>query len=95
MLDFLSKAVTVGRPVATSPGVPAERVAALRKAFDLTLRDKDFIAEAAKEGAEIRPMTGEVLAQVVKDLIEAPQSVRERMKTALEPKKDDAVDKAP
>ena len=95
MLDFLSKAVTVGRPVATTPGVPAERVAALRKAFDLTLRDKDFIAEAAKEGAEIRPMTGEVLAQVVKDLIEAPQSVRERMKTALEPKKDDAVDKAP
>ena len=92
MLDFLSKAVTVGRPVATTPGVPADRVAALRKAFDLTLLDKDFIAEAKQEGAEVRPMTGEVLAQVINDLIEAPAEVRARMKTALEPKKEDAVE---
>ncbi len=95
MLEFLSKAVTVGRPVATTPGVPADRVAALRKAFDLTLLDADFIAEAKREGAEVRPMNGEELAQVIKDLIEAPADVRARMKTALEPKKDDSVDKAP
>ncbi len=46
MLEFMSKAVAVGRPIATTPGVPAERVAALRRAFDLTLKDPEFIGEA-------------------------------------------------
>src|SRR5690606_31990594 len=87
--DYMSKAVSVGRPVATTPGVPADRVAALRKAFDLTLEDADFKDEAAKTNTEIRPMTGEVLARIVKELIEAPEVVRARVKIALEPKAED------
>ncbi len=95
LLVYMSKAVTVGRPVGVAPGVPAERVAALRRAFEATLRDPEFIAEAKQQNAEIRPMSGEVLAQVIRDLIEAPQDVRDRVKVALEPKAEDLGRTAP
>ena len=91
LLDFVSKSITVGRPVATGPGVPADRVAALRKAFDDTLKDPEFIAEAKQQNAEIRPMTGEFLAKIIKDLIETPKDVRDRVKVAMEPKASDTV----
>ena len=87
--DYMSKAVSVGRPVSTTPGVPPARAAALRRAFDHTLEDPDFKDEAAKTNAEIRPMSGEVLARIVKELIEAPETVRARVKLALEPKAED------
>ncbi|MGE3248548.1 MAG: hypothetical protein AB7J19_19680, partial [Beijerinckiaceae bacterium] len=85
LLKFMSEAVAVGRPVTTSPGVPAERVAALRKAFQDTIKDKEFIAEAQKMNAEIRPQTGDELAAIIKSVIDAPQDVRDRMRTVLEP----------
>ena len=89
LLAYMSKAITVGRPIGTSPGVPPERVAALRRAFDLTLQDPEFIAEAKLQNAEVRPMSGAELAGVIRDLIEAPQDVRDRVKIALEPKPTD------
>jgi len=85
VLDFMSKAVSVGRPIATTSGVPAERVAALRKAFDDTLKDPAFIQEAKIQRAEIQPTTGAQLAQVVRDVIEAPPELRERVKIAIQP----------
>ena len=95
LLEFMSKAITVGRPVATTPGVPADRVAALRKAFVATLDDPEFIAEAKQQNAEVRPMTGEVLEKTIRELIEAPQSVRDRVKIALQPKASDTMESAP
>ena len=47
-----------GRPVAAPPGVPADRLAALRRAFDATMKDPDFVAEAEKLQLEIEPLTG-------------------------------------
>jgi tripartite-type tricarboxylate transporter receptor subunit TctC len=85
VLDFMSKAVSVGRPIATTPGVPAERVAALRKAFDDTLKDPAFIQEAKTQRAEIQPTTGAQLAQVIRDVIEAPPELRERVKIVIQP----------
>ena len=89
LIEYMSKAITVGRPVGTTPGVPPERVAALRRAFDLTFQDPEFIAEAKQQNAEVRPMTGEMLARIIRELIEAPQDVRDRVKIALEPKAAD------
>jgi tripartite-type tricarboxylate transporter receptor subunit TctC len=86
ILDFMSTAVAIGRPVATSPGVPPERVAALRKAFDETLHDPDFIADAAHERLEIRAMSGGALADLVRAVIETPADLRERVKLAIQPK---------
>jgi tripartite-type tricarboxylate transporter receptor subunit TctC len=82
----MANASTVGRPFATTPGVPAERVAALRAAFDATIRDPEFIVTAKKENMEIRPQTAEVLTQVVLGLLSSPQDVRDRMKVALQPR---------
>jgi tripartite-type tricarboxylate transporter receptor subunit TctC len=85
VLDFMSKSVSVGRPVATTPGVPAERVAALRRAFDETFKDPAFIAEAQKQRAELKPMSGIELAQIVREIIEAPAALRERVKVVIQP----------
>jgi tripartite-type tricarboxylate transporter receptor subunit TctC len=85
VLDYMSKAVSVGRPVATTPGVPADRVAALRKAFEETLKDPDFIRDAKAERADIAPMTGAVLAQIIDDLVGAPQSLKDEVAVAIEP----------
>ena len=94
VVDFISRSVAVGRPIATTPGVPAERVAALRKAFDATLKDPEFIAETEKQGMEIRAMTGEELEQLVKDIIAAPAAIREKVKLAIVPKEQQTT-KAP
>ncbi len=85
VLDFMSKSVAVGRPIATTPGVPPERVAALRKAFEDTLKDPDFIKEAAAQRAEIQPMSGAQLALIVREIIEAPPDLRDRVKVAIQP----------
>ncbi len=55
-------------PFAAPPGVPAERVAALRKAFDDTMKDKEFLAEAEKLNLEITPVSGEKMQNLISDL---------------------------
>lgn len=91
VIEFMSKAVMVGRPVGTTPGVPAARVAILRKAFDATLKDPEFIAEATAQNAEIDYMSGEQLARIIDDLIGAPPAVHERVKAVLRPKDSDVA----
>ena len=95
LLEFMARLSSVGRPLATTPGVPAERVAALRAAFAATLKDPDFIAAAAREHMTIRPMTGEKLAEVITSMLNAPADVRDRMKVALQPKAGSTLDTAP
>jgi hypothetical protein len=85
VLDFMSKAVAFGRPIATTPGVPAERVAALRRAFDLTLKDPAFLQEAKMQRAELLPMTGVELEGIVRDIIGSPLDRRERVRRAIQP----------
>ena len=86
LLQFMANSSTVGRPLATTPGVPADRVAALRKAFEVTIRDPEFIATAKKENMEIKPQTADVLDRVILGLLTPPQDVRDRMKLALQPR---------
>jgi tripartite-type tricarboxylate transporter receptor subunit TctC len=86
VMDFLSMAVAVGRPLATTPGVPADRVTALRKAFDETLADPAFLADAEHQRLELRAMNGAALAKLVRDVIETPLELRERVKLAIAPK---------
>jgi tripartite-type tricarboxylate transporter receptor subunit TctC len=89
VLEFMSKAVMVGRPIGTTPGVPAGRVNALRRAFDATLKDPEFIAETTAQNAEIDYMSGETLAKIIDDLIGAPPAVHERVRAVLRPKESD------
>jgi tripartite-type tricarboxylate transporter receptor subunit TctC len=73
-----------GRPFFLPPGVPAERVAALRRAFDAALKDPALLAEADKSKIEIDPLPGEEVAELVKQVSATPPDVVARVRAALE-----------
>ena len=58
----------MGRPFAAPPGVPPERLAALRRAFIETLQDPEFLADAQKSGLEINPVSGEDVQSLIADI---------------------------
>lgn len=88
VLDFVSRSVSVGWPIAVAPGSPPERVAAIRKAYEATLKDPDFLADAAKSKAEIIPVSGEEVQSIMAELFKAPTAVKDAVRKALEPPKD-------
>lgn len=67
-LRLLVSRQNIARPFAAPPDVPAERVAALRRAFDAVMRDPDFIAEARKLGLEVRPFAGTEVQTLVAEI---------------------------
>jgi hypothetical protein len=58
LLALVSMQATVGRPTAVPPGVPADRLEALRQAYAATLRDPELLAEAARMQFPIDPLDG-------------------------------------
>jgi tripartite-type tricarboxylate transporter receptor subunit TctC len=72
-----------GRPYFLPPGVPAERVEALRRAFDATMKDEAFMADAAKIGFAVDPLTGEQVQALVAALANTPPDVVARVRAAL------------
>ena len=75
---FLARA-QLGRPFVAPPGIPADRAAALRTAFDATMKDPGFIDDAKKARLNLGPTTGQQLAQVVEDAYKTPPEVIERV----------------
>ena len=75
------------RPFITTPGVPAERVAALRAAFDKTMVDADFLRDAEKSHSNVAPVSGETLAEIVKLIIDTPPAIVEQANQWLSPPK--------
>jgi tripartite-type tricarboxylate transporter receptor subunit TctC len=73
-----------GRPYFLPPDVPAERVTALRRAFDATMRDAAFIADAAKLQFDVDALTGEQVQALVGQLAATPRDVVARVRAALE-----------
>jgi tripartite-type tricarboxylate transporter receptor subunit TctC len=86
LLKFFSTDVVIGRPFVTSPGVPAERVALLRKAFDDMLKDPEFLADAEKSKLDVGPVGGAKLQQIVADFVGTPADIIAKAKVAMEPK---------
>jgi tripartite-type tricarboxylate transporter receptor subunit TctC len=72
VFKFLVSLSTVGRSYAAPPGVPAETVAILRKAFQAMVNDPTFRADAEKRGADIYPMPGDELAAYIKGIVATP-----------------------
>jgi tripartite-type tricarboxylate transporter receptor subunit TctC len=66
---LMSSAAEFGRAIFAPPGVPAERVEALRRSFDATMRDPQFLAEAEKLQLPIEPARGEELQRITKDVL--------------------------
>jgi tripartite-type tricarboxylate transporter receptor subunit TctC len=73
-----------GRPYFLPPDVPAERVAALRRAFDATMKDPAFISEAGKLQFDVDPLTGERVQALVGELAATSNDVVTRVRAALE-----------
>ena len=83
ILEVLSGDVAVGRPILTAPDVPAERVKALRLAFDETLKDPKFIAAAEQARMYLNPMAGEELQQIVGRIVSPSPAVIAKVKDAI------------
>ena len=83
VLELLSTPISVGRPYLAPPDVPADRVAALRKAFMATLRDPELLAEARRQQLDLAPMPGEALARVVADTLATPPALLARAKALM------------
>ena len=75
VLELILIRQEMGRPFALPPGVPADRVSILRKAFDDTLKDPAFIAEAAKMQLELDPLTGSQIDKLLNDAYSAPKDI--------------------
>jgi tripartite-type tricarboxylate transporter receptor subunit TctC len=84
VLRLISAPTALGRPIVTTPGVPADRVKTLRDAFDRMMSDPRFLEAAEKERFEIDYVTGEEMQKVVTEIVDAPESVRQRLKQIVE-----------
>jgi tripartite-type tricarboxylate transporter receptor subunit TctC len=75
VLAFFASSMELGRPVMAPPGVPSDRVAALRRAFDLTVRDPAFLQEAAGMGFEVMPQGGDEVAGRIAVIMATPKDI--------------------
>jgi hypothetical protein len=71
-LELMFTPQFIGRPVVAPPGVPEERVKALRAAFDKTMKDAEYLAEADSQKLDIQPVTGAQIAEVVRRVYALP-----------------------
>ena len=68
----------MGRPYLAPPGIPEDRKHALRRAFDLTMKDAAFLADAAKVRLDISPITGGAIDRFLADVYSTPRPLVER-----------------
>ena len=78
LLNLLFGVQVLGRAYTMPPGVPADRVKAMREAFMATMRDPKFLDEAKKGGLDILPLEGEKVAALWDEFARAPKEVVQR-----------------
>ncbi|MDB5641298.1 MAG: efflux transporter protein [Hyphomicrobiales bacterium] len=83
MFRFFAKKFQMARPIALPPDVPPDRVQALQQAFDATMQDKAFLADAKRIGLEINPVSGPEIAQLIAEIQSAPEAVVLRLRKVL------------
>jgi tripartite-type tricarboxylate transporter receptor subunit TctC len=84
VFDFISKAVVIARPIVTNPGVPPERVAALRRAFDAVMADPQMLDEARRENLDIGVRSGEELQGLIADMLSTSPAVLAQVARAIQ-----------
>lgn len=77
---------TINRPYSLPPGTPKDRVQILRKAFQATMKDREFLAEAEKSKLDINPLDGEEVEMVVSNIQKLSPSVLAKIKEVISPK---------
>jgi tripartite-type tricarboxylate transporter receptor subunit TctC len=84
IVRLMSSGMAIGRPLYAPPAVPQARVAALRKAFDDIMKDPEFLAEAKKANADIRPMSGGDLQTLATEVVRTPPEIVARLQALLQ-----------
>ena len=83
-VKLIAAGTLYGRPLTFPPGVPAERIAAMRAAFDATMKDPEFLKEAEAAAMEIAPVSGRSMQDISADLIATPERVKARARPLME-----------
>jgi tripartite-type tricarboxylate transporter receptor subunit TctC len=83
IFELVSITGELGRPLVTAPGVPADRVAALRQAFSATMKDPEFLADARKIHLEISPIEWQEMNDLVGRALGASKTAIDLLKSAL------------
>ncbi len=83
IMQLISSAPALGQPYIAPPGIPADRLAILRKAFEATLSDKGFLADAEKIRFDVNPIDGDETGRIVHETINAPAEVVAKAKAAM------------
>jgi tripartite-type tricarboxylate transporter receptor subunit TctC len=79
MLEFLYAGQGIGRPFVAPPDLPTERLKMLRDAFNATMKDADFVADARRGKLEVEPEDGEHLAALIKQIYATPRPVIDKV----------------
>lgn len=82
-IEMMITRLQFGRPFFLPPDVPAARVEALRRAFDTTMKDPDYLAEAEKARLDVSPMKGEDIGPLVAKVLATPPGIVARVRAAL------------
>jgi tripartite-type tricarboxylate transporter receptor subunit TctC len=84
LVDLIFSGCALGRPLAITPDVPAERVAALRDAFDQTVKDPDFLADAKAANFDVDPIHGAEMQKTIDHILAVPRDLARRAEHLLQ-----------
>jgi hypothetical protein len=83
ILKLIFARQVMGRPFIAPPGVPQDRVDALRKAFMATMQDPEYLADAEKTQMEINPVSGEKVQALIKEEYSTPPEIAQKASSFL------------
>jgi hypothetical protein len=84
LIELVTSGAHLGRPMATTPDVPEDRLRALRAAYRATMADPEFLTEATKAGFEVAPVYGEDMQKIVQKIMSTPKELAARAKHLVE-----------
>ena len=85
LLEVVFARQAIGYPYAAPPGVPADRVEAIRKAFISSLADKALLADAERSGVEIDPVSGREVQELLERIYSTPPAILDRANRFMSP----------
>ena len=82
ILSAIMVSAEIGSAFFTTPGVPADRLVALRRAFDATMKDPEFLADVQRATLSLGPMAGEDLQNLIVQVSHLPSDMLEKVRVA-------------
>ncbi|HWG04001.1 MAG TPA: tripartite tricarboxylate transporter substrate-binding protein [Beijerinckiaceae bacterium] len=83
VFEMMSSNARIGQPIVSTPDVPADRLEALRTAFEAVMKDPRFLAAAKQQKLDVNPVPGKLVAEAVEKTVEAPQEAIKLFKAAI------------